>query len=47
VAEGLAHDGVMAKAKAAPTAWATRRREKPEEVRAIMADAFKTKLQRL
>jgi hypothetical protein len=45
VAGGLAHDGVSPKAKATPKAWAKWRREKPEEVRTVMVDAFKTKLQ--
>jgi hypothetical protein len=44
VVDGLAHEGVIPKAKAALMASVKWRREKPVWVRAVMADAFKTKL---
>jgi hypothetical protein len=45
VVEGLAHEGVIPKAKAALMASVKWRREKPVWVRAVMADSLKTKLQ--
>jgi hypothetical protein len=45
VVDGLAHEGVIPKAKAALMASVRWRREKPVWVRAVMVDAFKTKLQ--
>jgi hypothetical protein len=44
VVDGLAHEGVVPKAKAALMASVKWRREKPVWVRAVMVDAFKTKL---
>jgi anti-sigma regulatory factor (Ser/Thr protein kinase) len=42
--DGLAHEGVIPNAKAALMASVKWRREKPVRLRAVMADAFKTKL---
>jgi anti-sigma regulatory factor (Ser/Thr protein kinase) len=39
--DGLAHEGVIPKAKAALMASVKWRREKPVEVRMVMVDAFK------
>jgi hypothetical protein len=44
VVDGLAHEGAIPKAKAALMASVKWRREKTEEVRAVITDAFKTKL---
>jgi hypothetical protein len=41
VVDGLAHEGVIPKAKEALMASVKWRREKPEEVRTVMVDAFK------